>query len=166
VTQIQGSDAPNVIPDSAWVGGTVRTFSIEALDQIEARLRTIAAGVAAAHECTAEITFTRASPPVVNHVAEARFAAGVMREVVGDRMVTDDFPAVMGAEDFAHMLQARPGCYAFLGNGDGDHRLVGHGSGPCIIHNTSFDFNDAIIPIGASYFVRLVEHWLPAGATT
>jgi hippurate hydrolase len=78
-------------------------------------------------------------------------------------MVTDDFPAVMGAEDFAHMLMARPGCYAFLGNGDGDHRLDGHGPGPCIIHNTSFDFNDQIIPIGASYFARLVERWLPVG---
>ena len=163
VTQLQGSDAPNVIPDSATVGGTVRTFSIDALDKIEARLRTVAEGVAAAHECTAEISFNRASPPVVNHAAEARFAASVMREVVGDDMVTDDFPAVMGAEDFAHMLQVRPGCYAFLGNGDGDHRLDGHGPGPCIIHNTSFDFNDQIIPIGASYFARLVERWLPVG---
>ncbi|MFC5606004.1 M20 aminoacylase family protein [Variovorax soli] len=163
VTQLQGSDAPNVIPDSATLGGTVRTFSIDALDKIEARLRTIAHGVAAAHECTAEISFTRASPPVVNHAAEARFAAEVMREVVGEDMVTDDFPAVMSAEDFAHMLQVRPGCYAFLGNGDGDHRLDGHGPGPCIIHNTSFDFNDEIIPIGASYFVRLVERWLPVG---
>jgi hippurate hydrolase len=164
VTQIQGSDAPNVIPDMAWVGGTVRTFSIEAIDKIEARLRTIAEGVAAAHECTADVMFRRASPPVVNHPAEARFAAGVMREVVGDAMVTDDFPAVMGAEDFAHMLQARPGCYAFLGNGDGDHRLPDHGPGPCIIHSTSFDFNDAIIPIGASYFVRLAQRWLTATA--
>ena len=163
VTQLQGSDAPNVIPDSAWVGGTVRTFSIAAIDQIEARLRAVSEGVAAAHQCTAEITFTRASPPVVNHAAEARFAASVMREVVGDAMVTDDFPAVMGAEDFAHMLQAQPGCYAFLGNGDGGHRLAGHGPGPCIIHGTSFDFNDAIIPIGASYFVKLVERWLAVG---
>ncbi len=164
VTQLTGSDAPNVIPDVASVGGTVRTFSIPALDLIEERLRTMAAGIAQAHECTAEVSFVRASPPVVNHKAEAQFAAGVMREVVGADMVTDDFPAVMGAEDFAHMLLARPGCYAFLGNGDGDHRLDGHGPGPCIIHNTSFDFNDEIIPIGASYFVKLVERWLPAGA--
>ncbi|MDM0054984.1 M20 aminoacylase family protein [Variovorax fucosicus] len=165
VTQLQGSDAPNVIPDVATVGGTVRTFSIDALDKIEERLRTVASGVAEAHGCTAEVSFVRASPPVVNHLAEARFAAGVMREVVGDDMVTDDFPAVMGAEDFAHMLMARPGCYAFLGNGDGDHRLDGHGPGPCIIHNTSFDFNDEIIPIGASYFVKLVQRWMPAAGT-
>jgi hippurate hydrolase len=108
----------------------------------------------------ADIFFRRASPPVVNHAAEARFAASVMREVVGDAAVDDAFPAVMGAEDFAHMLRVRPGCYAFIGNGDGAHRLPDHGPGPCIIHNTSFDFNDAIIPVGASYFVRLVQRWL------
>ncbi len=160
VTQLQGSDAPNVIPDVASVGGTVRTFSIDALDRIEARLRGMAEHIAAAHQCTAEVMFRRASPPVVNHAAEARFAANVMREVVGDAMVIDDLPGVMAAEDFAHMLLARPGCYAFIGNGDGDHRMDGHGPGPCIIHNTSFDFNDDIIPVGASYFVKLVERWL------
>jgi hippurate hydrolase len=66
----------------------------------------------------------------------------------------------MAAEDFAHMLLVKPGCYAFIGNGDGGHRLPEHGPGPCLIHNTSFDFNDAIIPVGASYFVRLAEAWL------
>jgi hippurate hydrolase len=66
----------------------------------------------------------------------------------------------MGAEDFAHMLRVNPGCYAFIGNGDGAHRLPDHGPGPCIIHGTSFDFNDEIIPIGASYFVRLAQRWL------
>jgi hippurate hydrolase len=160
VTQIQGSDAPNVIPDKAWVGGTVRTFSVDALDRIEDGLRQIAAGVAQAHGCTAEVSFRRASPPVVNHEAEARFAADVMREVVGADRVDENFPAVMGAEDFAHMLRVKPGCYAFIGNGDGGHRLPDHGPGPCIIHNTSFDFNDEIIPIGASYFVRLAQRWL------
>ena len=160
VTQIQGSDAPNVIPDKAWVGGTVRTFSVDALDRIEAGLRQIAAGVAQAHGCTAEVSFRRASPPLVNHEAQARFAADVMREVVGKDRVDEDFPAVMGAEDFAHMLRVKPGCYAFIGNGDGGHRLPDHGPGPCIIHNTSFDFNDEIIPIGASYFVRLAQRWL------
>jgi hippurate hydrolase len=160
VTQIQGSDAPNVIPDLAWVGGTVRTFSVAVTDSIEAGLRQIAEHTARAHGCTAEVSFVRASPPVVNHEAEARFAAGVMREVVGKDMVDEQFPAVLGAEDFAHMLRARPGCYAFIGNGDGAHRLPDHGAGPCIIHNTSFDFNDSIIPVGASYFVRLAQSWL------
>jgi hippurate hydrolase len=160
VTQIQGSDAPNVIPDQAWVGGTVRTFSVGVTDSIEAGLRQLAEHTARAHACTAEVSFVRASPPVVNHEAEARFAAGVMREVVGKDKVDEQFPAVLGAEDFAHMLRARPGCYAFIGNGDGAHRLPDHGAGPCIIHNTSFDFNDSIIPVGASYFVRLAERWL------
>ncbi len=160
VTQLQGSGAPNVIPDQAWVGGTVRTFSEAATDAIENGLRRLADGIAAAHGCRAEVFFRRASPPVVNTPAEAAFAAEVMREVVGAEAVDDRFPAVMGAEDFAHMLRVKPGCYAFIGNGDGAHRLPDHGPGPCIIHNTSFDFNDEIIPIGASYFVRLAERWL------
>ena len=160
VTQVQGSGAPNVIPDEAWVGGTVRTFSTEATDRIEAGIRRLAEGIAAAHGCRAEVSFRRASPPVVNHEREARFAAAVMREIVGAQGVDDRFPAVMAAEDFAHMLNVRPGCYAFIGNGDGGHRLPEHGPGPCIIHNTSFDFNDEIIPIGASYFVRLAQTWL------
>ncbi|MEJ8839069.1 M20 aminoacylase family protein [Ramlibacter sp. AN1133] len=160
VTQIQGSGAPNVIPDEAWVGGTARTFSTEATDLVEAGIRRLAAGIAQAHGCRAEVSFRRASPPVVNHEREARFAADVMREVVGAERVDDQFPAVMAAEDFAHMLNVRPGCYAFIGNGDGGHRLPEHGPGPCIIHNTSFDFNDEIIPIGASYFVRLAQKWL------
>ena len=160
VTQIQGSDAPNVIPDQAWVGGTLRTFSEETLDTLEAGLRQAAEHTAAAHGCTAEVFFRRASPPVINHPQEARFAADVMREIVGDAMVDDHFTPVMAAEDFAHMLKVKPGCYAFIGNGDGGHRLPDHGPGPCVIHNTSFDFNDAIIPIGATYFVRLVQRWL------
>ncbi|MBU3651778.1 MAG: amidohydrolase [Limnohabitans sp.] len=160
VTQIQGSDAPNVIPDQAWVGGTLRTFTEESLDTLEAALRQAAEHTASAHGCTAEVFFRRASPPVINHPREARFAAEVMRDIVGDTMVDDDFTPVMAAEDFAHMLKVRPGCYAFIGNGDGGHRLPDHGPGPCVIHNTSFDFNDAIIPIGATYFVRLVQRWL------
>jgi hippurate hydrolase len=160
VTQVQGSGAPNVIPDEAWVGGTVRTFSTEATDKIEAGIRRLADGIAQAHGCRAELSFRRASPPVVNHEREALFAAEVMREVVGAERVDANYPAVMAAEDFAHMLKARPGCYAFIGNGDGGHRMPLHGPGPCIIHNTSFDFNDEIIPVGASYFVRLAQKWL------
>jgi hippurate hydrolase len=160
VTQLHGSVAPNVIPDEASLGGTVRTFSTDATDKIENGLRQLAEGIAQAHGCRADVWFRRASPPVVNHEREARFAAEVMREVVGADRVDENYPAVMGAEDFAHMLRARPGCYAFIGNGDGGHRMPDHGPGPCIIHNTSFDFNDEIIPIGASYFVRLAQKWL------
>jgi len=164
VTQLEGSVAPNVIPDVAAVGGTIRTFSVSALDRLEERLRTLAVQIALAHECQAEIFFRRASPPVVNHAKEAQFAAQVMREIVGPEMVNDQFPGVMAAEDFAHMLMAKPGCYAFIGNGEGHHRLEGHGEGACVVHNTSYDFNDAIIPVGASYFVRLTERWMAAKA--
>jgi len=160
VTQIQGSVAPNVIPDQAWVGGTVRTFSDAVTDVIEKTMRQMAAGIAQAHGCTAEVSFVRASPPVVNHVAEAKFAAQVMREVVGSDAVEENYDAVMSAEDFAHMLKVKPGCYAFIGNGEGAHRLPGHGVGPCLIHNTSYDFNDDILPVGATYFVRLAQRWL------
>ena len=160
VTQIQGSDAPNVIPDRAWVGGTIRTFSDRALDALEDGLRHLAEHVARAHRCEAAVSFVRASPPLVNHPEETRFAAEVMREVVGADAVDEQLPAVLAAEDFAHMLRARPGCYAFIGNGDGEHRLPDHGGGPCTVHNTSFDFNDALIPIGARYFMRLAQRWL------
>jgi metal-dependent amidase/aminoacylase/carboxypeptidase family protein len=66
----------------------------------------------------------------------------------------------MGAEDFSFMLQAKPGCYAFIGNGDGDHRTLGHGAGPCTLHNPSYDFNDELLPLGATFWVRLAEEWL------
>jgi len=161
VTQIQGSGAPNVIPDLAYVGGTIRTFSEDATDKLEAGLNRLASGIAQAHGCRADVSFLRASPPVVNHEAEAKFAAEVMREIVGSEAVDEHFPAIMSAEDFAHMLKVRPGCYAFIGNGDGDHRMPDHGPGPCIIHNTSFDFNDEIIPIGTSYWARLIETAMP-----
>ncbi len=160
VTQIQGSTAPNVIPDQSWVGGTVRTFSEAVTDLIEGGLRKMAAGIAQAHGCTAEISFIRASPPVVNHVKEAKFAAQVMREVVGDQSVDENYAAVMSAEDFAHMLKVKPGCYAFIGNGEGTHRMPGHGAGTCLIHSTSYDFNDAILPVGATYFSTLAKRWL------
>ena len=160
VTQIQGSGAPNVIPDQAWVGGTVRTFSDSVTDVIEKTMRQMATGIAQAHGCSAEISFVRASPPVVNHVAQAKFAAQVMREVVGSDGVDENFNAVMSAEDFAHMLKVKPGCYAFIGNGEGGHRLPGHGVGPCLIHNTSYDFNDEILPVGATYFALLAQRWL------
>jgi hippurate hydrolase len=142
------------------VGGTVRTFSDAVTDLIEGGLRKMAAGIAQAHGCTAEISFIRASPPVVNHVKEAKFAAQVMREVVGDQSVDENYAAVMSAEDFAHMLKVKPGCYAFIGNGEGTHRIPGHGAGTCLIHSTSYDFNDAILPVGATYFSTLAKRWL------
>jgi hippurate hydrolase len=83
-----------------------------------------------------------------------------MREVVGETGVLTDVEPTMGSEDFAFMLLEKPGCYVFIGNGDGTHRELGHGLGPCNLHNPSYDFNDELLPIGASYWVRLAERFL------
>ena len=108
-----------------------------------------------------EIDFLRRMLPLVNHEHESRFAAEVLREMVGAARVLPQEPA-MPSEDFAFMLQAKPGCYVFIGNGEGTHRRSGHGEGPCMLHNPSYDFNDELIPLGASYWVRLAQAWLAA----
>jgi hippurate hydrolase len=162
ITQIHAGSATNVIPDEAVLVGTVRTFSTAVLDLVERRMRDIAAGVAAAFNASIEFEFRRNYPPLVNHARETAFAVEAMRAVVGiDNVDTNTEPS-MGAEDFAFMLEAKPGCYVFLGNGDGSHRAHGHGLGPCQLHNGSYDFNDRLLPIGASYWVTLVEMALPA----
>jgi amidohydrolase len=161
ITQIHAGSATNVIPDEAVLGGTVRTFSTGVLDLIERRMQEMAAGVAAAHNASVEFHFKRNYPPLVNHPAQTAFAIEAMRAVVGADHVDTDVEPTMGAEDFAFMLQAKPGCYVFLGNGDGAHRSQGHGLGPCQLHNGSYDFNDQLLPIGASYWAKLVEMSLP-----
>jgi hippurate hydrolase len=160
VTQFHAGETSNVIPDSAFIGGTVRTFTLEVLDLMERRLREIAHSVASAFDCQAEITFYRSYPPLINHAAEVQFASEVMSELVGKQNVDTNIDPTMGAEDFAFMLLEKPGCYVFLGNGDGDHRSVGHGMGPCHLHNPSYDFNDALIPVGVSYWVKLAQRYL------
>jgi amidohydrolase len=161
ITQIHAGSATNVIPDEAVLGGTVRTFSTGVLDLIERRMQEMAAGVAAAHNASVDFQFKRNYPPLVNHPAQTAFAIEAMRAVVGADHVDTDVEPTMGAEDFAFMLQAKPGCYVFLGNGDGAHRSQGHGLGPCQLHNGSYDFNDQLLPIGASYWAKLVEMSLP-----
>ncbi len=159
VTMIHAGEATNVIPDHCEMQGTVRTFSIAALDFIEQRMRTVAEHTASAFGMACEFEFRRNYPPTINSAAEADFARGVMAELVGaDRVIAQE--PTMGAEDFSYMLLEKPGCYVFLGNGDGSHRDMGHGGGPCMLHNPSYDFNDALIPLGASYWVRLAETWL------
>jgi len=159
VTMIHAGEATNVIPDSCELQGTVRTFSIEVLDMIEQRMRQIAQHTCAAFDMTCEFSFVRNYPPTINSAREAEFARGVMASIVGEERVQAQEPT-MGAEDFSYMLLAKPGCYAFIMNGDGDHRAVGHGGGPCTLHNPSYDFNDALLPLGATYWVRLAEAWL------
>jgi len=160
VTQIHSGSATNVIPDEATLIGTVRAFSTEMIDLIEKRMRTIAEHTAAAFDAQVDFRFKRNYPPLINHAKETAFAAEVMRSVVGADKVDDQVEPTMGAEDFSFMLQAKPGCYVFLGNGDGGHRDMGHGLGPCNLHNPSYDFNDDLLPIGATYWVRLAEAYL------
>ncbi|MDE2428112.1 MAG: amidohydrolase [Burkholderiales bacterium] len=160
VTQIHSGSATNVIPDDATLIGTVRTFSTEMLDMVERRMRTIAEHTAAAFDAEVDFRFKRNYPPLINHAKETAFATEVMRAVVGHDKVEAQVEPTMGAEDFAFMLQAKPGCYVFIGNGEGEHRDIGHGLGPCNLHNPSYDFNDDLLPIGATYWVRLAESYL------
>jgi len=159
VTMIHAGEATNVVPDSCELQGTVRTFSLKVLDLIEKRMRRIADHVSAAHDTQCDFEFVRNYPPTVNSKAEAEFARKVMTSIVGEQNVQDQEPT-MGAEDFAYMLQAKPGAYCFIANGDGSHREMGHGGGPCMLHNPSYDFNDDLIPLGATYWVKLAEAWL------
>ncbi len=159
VTMVHAGEATNVVPDSCELQGTVRTFTLEVLDLIERRMREIADGLCAAFGARCDFEFSRNYPPTVNHARETAFARRVLAGIVGAERVLAQEPT-MGAEDFAYMLQARPGCYAFIGNGDGAHREMGHGGGPCMLHNPSYDFNDELIPLGATYWVRLVQAWL------
>ena len=159
ITQIHAGDAYNVIPDTALVAGTIRTFTLEVLDMMEKRLREICAGIAAAFEVKIEIEFDRNYPPLINDRAAAEFCRDVATRLVGAEQVVWGQEATMGAEDFAFMLLEKPGCYVFAGNGLGDHRFHGHGAGPCMLHNPSYDFNDQLIPIGVSYWVELTQQW-------
>ena len=161
VTMVEAGEALNVVPDSARLRGTVRTFSFETLDLIERRMREVAEHTCAAFDARCEFQFTRNYPPTLNHKAETEFVREVLADVVGPQGVVPIEPS-MGAEDFSFFLQAVPGCYFHIGNGDGAHRAGGHGMGPCMLHNPSYDFNDDLIPLGATAWVRIAERWLAA----
>ncbi len=159
VTMIHTGEATNVVPDACEIQGTVRTFSLDVLDLIERRMREVAEHTGAAYGASVAFEFHRNYPPTVNHPAEAEFVRGVMAELVGADQVIP-FEPTMGAEDFSYFLLEKPGAYFMIGNGDGTHRDHGHGLGPCNLHNPTYDFNDRLIPLGASFWVRLVERWL------
>ena len=159
VTMIHAGEATNVIPDSCEMQGTVRTFTMEVMDMVEKRMKEMAASLSESYGATCDFEFARNYPPTINSAKEAEFARQVMTDIVGEKNVTAQEPT-MGGEDFAYMLQAKPGCYVFIANGDGSHREMGHGAGPCMLHNPSYDFNDDLIPLGATYWVRLAEAWL------
>ena len=159
VTMIHAGEATNVVPDSCELRGTVRTFTHEVLDLIEKRMQEVAEHTCLAFGAECEFEFRRNYPPTINHPGETAFARKVMTDMVGADNVIE-FEPTMGSEDFSYFLQAKPGCYFLIGNGDGAHRDMGHGMGPCMLHNPSYDFNDDLIPLGGSLWVRLAEAWL------
>ncbi len=156
VTQIHAGDAFNIVPDQALIRGTVRTFDSRVTDLFERRITEIAQALPAAFGGSAHVVFERTYPPLVNHPAQTEFARGIAAGLVGADNVIE-FEPTMGSEDFAYMLLARPGCYIGIGNGNGGHREAGHGAGACVLHNPSYDFNDEIIPLGASYWVGIAR---------
>jgi hippurate hydrolase len=162
VTMIRAGEATNVVPDSCELQGTVRTFTVEVLDMIERRMQQIAQATCQAFEASCEFTFKRNYPPTINHASETQFARELLSGLVGEDNVKE-FEPTMGAEDFSFFLLEKPGCYFLIGNGEGEHRVGGHGMGPCMLHNPSYDFNDALIPLGGSMWVRLAETWLKGG---
>ncbi len=159
VTMIHAGEATNVVPDSCELQGTVRTFTLDVLDLIEQRMKAIAEHTCAAFGASCDFEFARNYPPTINHEAETAFFRRVAADLLGPGNV-QPFEPTMGAEDFSYFLLEKPGCYFLIGNGDGTHRVGGHGMGPCMLHNPSYDFNDELIPLGASLWVRLAEAWL------
>jgi amidohydrolase len=161
VSMLHAGEYTSVIPNTCTLQGTVRSFREDVLQLLERRMQTVAESTAAAFDARCEFEFRRNYPPLVNHVAETEFAREVMREVVGPENVLE-FEPTMGAEDFAYFVQAIPGAYFLIGNGEGEHRPAGHAEGPCTLHNASYDFNDNLIPVGGSLWVRLAERYLAA----
>ena len=149
ITAMQGGEAFNVIPDELMLRGTARALQPETRAHIEATIRQVIDNVAAAHGCTAELAWRVGYPPTVNHQQEARRAASIASEIVGDENIVMNPPASMGAEDFAYMLEEQKGAYIWIGAGKAEAGKM--------LHNTGYDFNDEILPLGASYWARLVE---------
>ncbi|HEX5864424.1 MAG TPA: M20 aminoacylase family protein [Casimicrobiaceae bacterium] len=152
VTQVHGGDTWNVIPQEVVLRGTVRTFKREVQDLIEQRIRGIVAGVAATFDMSATVRYERRYPATVNSEAETQHAIAAAAAVVGASNVEINPTPEMGSEDFAFMLQVKPGCYVWLG--------AGRGADTPNIHSPQYDFNDDVLPIGASYWVTLAEQQL------
>jgi amidohydrolase len=163
VTMIHAGEAINVVPASCELQGTVRTFTSEVLDMIERRMRQVAEATSQAFGATSDFTFRRNYPPTVNHARETEFVRSLLGSLVGQSKV-HEFEPTMAAEDFSYYLLAKPGCYFLIGNGDGNHNSGGHDAGTCMLHSPNYDFNDELIPLGGSMWVRLAESWLHAAA--
>jgi hippurate hydrolase len=147
----QAGSTDNVIPQTALLRGTARSLTPGVRDILEKRLNEVVHGTAALYGAEVAFTYKRDYPVTRNHSRKTAFASEVAGEVVGSERVDTDAPPVMGAEDFSFMLEARPGAFIFVGNGDSAG-----------LHNPAYDFNDEVIPIGTSYWVKLVETALRA----
>lgn len=156
VTRFQAGHGDNVLPDEAVLGGTVRMLDAGVRELLRAGLERVCRGVAAAHEVDVILDFKPGYPPTLNAEQPTALVSRVARELFGADRVHHELPPSMGAEDFAFMAERVPACYAWLGNGPA--------AGGCVLHNPRFDFNDAIIPLGVRYWVRLVESALPVDA--
>ena len=154
ITQFHGGDAYNVVPETAKLVGTVRTYKKETQDRIEKRMAEVVSGICAAFGVTGELNYRRGYPATVNHANEAKIGIEVASRIVGEDRVGDSPEPAMGAEDFAFMLEKKPGSYIFMGVGGAEDGKV--------LHSPYYDFNDEALPIGVSYFARLVETQLPA----
>ena len=148
-------NAMSVIPDSATLVGTVRTFSTVVQTLVERRLSEMYAAVATAFGATATVHYEQMYPATINTAPEARFAGDVATSLVGPAHVVRDLEPSMGAEDFSFMLQVKPGAYMRIGQG------VENGVGSCFLHNSQYDFNDAILPLGAALHASLAEQAMP-----
>ena len=151
ISVFQAGSTDNVIPQTARLGGTARSFRPETRDLLERRLNEIVQGTAQLHGATARLTYKRDYPVTRNHEEQTAFAAGVAKEIAGADRVNVNVDLVMGAEDFSFMLEARPGAFIFVGNGN----TAG-------VHHPKYDFNDEALPVGVSYWARLVETAMPA----
>lgn len=153
VTQFNAGTAHNVIPESATLRGTVRAFKQETRAHLEGEILRRSKLVAEAMCGEANITYDRGYPATVNHPSQTEFAADAAIAVVGANKVHRSIQPTMGAEDFSYLLLERPGCYVFLGGAGGPSS--------CMVHNPKYDFNDGIIPVGASWFAEIVESRMP-----
>jgi amidohydrolase len=154
ITQFHAGEAYNAIPETARLTGTIRTLRREVREATWGRLQVLCDGIAAAYGVQIELKRIEGYPPTINSLAEAEVCRAVAVELVGEAQVDWALPPSMGAEDFSHFLEHTPGCYVWIGNGPGD--------GGCMLHNAHYDFNDANLALGASYWVQLVEQLLPA----
>jgi hippurate hydrolase len=146
ICMFQAGSTDNVIPQTALLKGTARSFDPKVQDLLEQRLHQVVEGTARLYGATAKLTYKRDYPVTRNHERQAEFAATVAADVVGRERVDTDVAPVMGAEDFSFMLNERPGAFIFVGNGDSAG-----------LHHPAYDFNDEVIPVGTSYWVKLVE---------